>query len=72
MAKDYGKGRGAKNRIAKADRKAAWNQAIREGRMVNFGEAVRPYNSPTAAQIAVDMAREDGIEAFIVPKEMAQ
>lgn len=70
--KDYGKGRGAKNRIAKAEQKAAWNTAIREGRVVNFGDTARSYGSPEAARLACDTAKEDGIDAFIVPTELAQ
>jgi glycerophosphoryl diester phosphodiesterase len=57
-------------------KRAAWNQAIREGRMVNFGEdmghLVRPYNSPEAAQLAVDAAQEAGVDAFIVPAHLAE
>ena len=52
--------------------KVTWNQAIAEGRMVNFGEMIRPYNSPAAAQLAVEAAREAGSDAFIVPPELAQ
>jgi hypothetical protein len=72
MTNDYGKGRGAKNRIAKAELKAAWNQAIREGRLVNFGDTIRQYDSAFAAQLAVDAARKDGLTAFIVPAHLAE
>ncbi len=52
--------------------RTAWNQAIREGRMVNFGAVIRPYNSPESARLAVEAAQEDGIEAFIVAPELAE
>ena len=74
MTKDYGKkGRGRKNRIAKARRWADWNQGIREGRVVRFSAmGLRCYNSPAAALAAVRVATEDGLEAAIVPPEAAQ
>ena len=57
---------------ARRERQAAWNQAIREGRMVNFGEMIRPYATPEEATIARARAMADGLHAFIVPKELAQ
>lgn len=70
--KDYGKGRGRNARIAKAQRKADWNTAIRESRVVNFGGGImKSYSSPEAAKLACDTANEDGIESNIVPAELA-
>jgi len=57
---------------ARRERQAKWNQAIREGRMVNFGEVIRPYATADAAKAAVKVANEDGLNAFIVPRELAQ
>jgi hypothetical protein len=59
-------------RKERAAKRTAWNQAIRESRMVNFGHLVRPYNSPEAAQLAVDAAQEAGVDAFIVPAHLAE
>jgi len=60
------------NRAEKLARKTEWNKAISEGRVVNFGETVRSYNSAEAARIACEAAKADGFDAFIVPAELAQ
>jgi hypothetical protein len=62
-------GRTKKDRAAA---RAAWNQAIRESRVVNFGDRMRAYNSAAAAQAAVAAAQEDGIAAFIIPAHLAE
>jgi hypothetical protein len=71
MAADYGKGHGRKNRIAKAERAAAWRQAIAEGRVVRI---VTPDNDMTCtacltaeiAQRKLAEAHAAGFEAAIV------
>lgn len=72
MKNDYGKGRGAHRRIAKAAHADEWNRAIAEGRMVNFGDSVRPYLTREAAQLAVESAERNGVRAFIVPPALAR
>lgn len=55
MTNDYGKGRGAKNRIAKAARSAAWTQALREGRVLRINEETLT-SYPTIARRDLAMA----------------
>jgi hypothetical protein len=59
---------------ARAARRAEWNQAIAEGRMVrlNGGECFRPYRTAAAAQAVVAAALEDGLEAEIVDPARAE
>lgn len=84
MTKDYGKGKGRKNRIAKAGRKAAWNLAISEGRVVKT--VTREYVAGTwedrvsfaayatvlATQKALEHALDAGLNASIVERHLAQ
>jgi hypothetical protein len=59
---------------AAAARRAEWNQAIADGRMVrlNGGECFRSYRTAAAAQAIVAAAIEDGLEAEIVDPAKAE
>lgn len=57
----------------KAEFKKEWNDAIREGRLVRFSTGCfRTYATPGAALMAMNIAIKDGIDANIVPAELAQ
>lgn len=49
-----------------------WNDAIRENRVVNFGDHLTAYRTPEEALAALNYALDDGIDAFVVPPELAR
>jgi hypothetical protein len=60
-------------REAKAN-KAAWNNAIREGRAVRFdnGQSARSYPTAAEAQAALALAKRDGRPANLIDPALAQ
>ncbi len=76
--KDYGRGRGSKNRIAKARRNAEWRAALAEGRVIRVTTqrfmngslvpeyALTSYPTVTAAQVALEAAQDAGFNAEVV------
>ena len=60
-------------RIEARKHKIAWNVAISEGRVVRFSSLgiFRSYATPEAAQAGLAVAVADGIEANLVPTELA-
>lgn len=69
--KNDGRGRGAANRQARRERQAAYNQAIRESRVVRMAEGFRVYASAAEAEEAVKAAKALGFDANIVPAGLA-
>ena len=72
---DYGRGRGRKNRIAKANRAAEWRRAVEEGRVVRSQGGLSFAAFPTRHEALAAVARIQlaGMEADIaVPAEEAK
>lgn len=62
-----------KNHKEVRERRASWNKALREGRIVrhNAGQTLTEYRTAAAAQAVVDALQADGLDAeiIIVPED---